>query len=91
MQTISPMNSEFDEASTSHFAIGDLQPTTNLQDNTILVLQSSLSLQVFKINTNVQGILKLVDLLGTARDSTGLREALYVHATRKILSRFNKL
>ncbi|KAH8096915.1 t-SNARE [Phellopilus nigrolimitatus] len=31
-------------------------------------LQSSLSLQVFKINANVQGILKLVDQLGTNRD-----------------------
>jgi hypothetical protein len=41
-------------------------------------LQSSLSMQVFKINANVQGISKLVDQLGTARDSSGLRKTLYV-------------
>ena len=39
-------------------------------------LQSSLSLQVFKINTNVQGVLKLVDQLGTSRDSANLRKSL---------------
>jgi syntaxin 7 len=39
--------------------------------------QSSLSLQVFKINANVQGILKLVDQLGTARDSALLRKSLH--------------
>jgi syntaxin 7 len=31
------------------------------QDASFLQLQSSLSLQVFKINANVQGMLKLVD------------------------------
>ena len=41
-------------------------------------LQSSLSLQVFKINANVQGILKLVDQLATGRDSAALRKSLYV-------------
>ena len=41
-------------------------------------LQSSLSLQVFKINANVQGILKLVDQLGTKRDTGGVRTALWV-------------
>ncbi|KAI5117990.1 hypothetical protein M0805_004487 [Coniferiporia weirii] len=40
-------------------------------------LQSSLSLQVFKINANVQGILKLVDQLGTPRDSGNVRTALH--------------
>jgi len=40
-------------------------------------LQSSLSLQVFKINSNVQGILKLVDQLGTPRDSSSLRKSLH--------------
>ena len=39
-------------------------------------LQSSLSLQVFKINANVQGILKLVDQLGTSRDTGSVRKAL---------------
>ena len=39
-------------------------------------LQASLSMQVFKINANVQGILKLVDQLGTNRDSSAVRSAL---------------
>lgn len=39
-------------------------------------LQSSLAMQVFKINANVQGILKLVDQLGTARDSQQVRTGL---------------
>ncbi|KAI0700105.1 t-SNARE [Cytidiella melzeri] len=42
-----------------------------------LSLQSSLSLQVFKVNSNVQGILKLVDQLGTGRDSGALRKSLH--------------
>jgi hypothetical protein len=41
-------------------------------------LQSSLSMQVFKIDNNVRGILKLVDQLGTQRDSPSLRKSLYV-------------
>lgn len=49
------------------------------EETAFLGLQSSLSLQVFKINSNVQGILKLVDQLGTARDSATLRKSLYVH------------
>lgn len=49
------------------------------QDSTFLSLQSSLSLQVFKINSNVQGILKLVDQLGTTKDSPSLRKQLYVN------------
>ncbi|EJC98457.1 t-SNARE [Fomitiporia mediterranea MF3/22] len=40
-------------------------------------LQSSLSLQVFKINANVQGILKLVDQLGTNRDTGSVRTGLH--------------
>ena len=43
-----------------------------------LNLQSSLSLRVFKINANVQGIFKLVDQLGTPRDSSTLRKSLCV-------------
>ena len=46
------------------------------EESSFLTLQSSLSLQVFKINANVQGILKLVDQLGTGRDSGGLRKSL---------------
>ena len=48
------------------------------EESAFLGLQSSLSLQVFKINSNVQGILKLVDQLGTSRDSATLRKSLYV-------------
>jgi hypothetical protein len=48
------------------------------EDSAFASLQSSLSLQVFKINANVQGILKLVDQLGTGRDSASLRKGLYV-------------
>lgn len=40
-------------------------------------LQSSLSLQVFKMNANVQGILKYVDQLGTAKDNASLRKTLH--------------
>jgi len=47
------------------------------EDNAFLKLQSSLSLQVFKMNANVQGILKLVDQLGTAKDSATLRKSLH--------------
>ncbi|KAK7048027.1 SNARE domain protein [Favolaschia claudopus] len=47
------------------------------EDASFLELQSSLSLQVFKMNANVQGILKLVDQLGTAKDSATLRKSLH--------------
>ncbi|KAJ7505738.1 t-SNARE, partial [Mycena galericulata] len=47
------------------------------EDAAFLELQSSLSLQVFKMNANVQGILKLVDQLGTAKDSAALRKSLH--------------
>ena len=46
------------------------------EEAAFLTLQSSLSIQVLKINMNVQGILKLVDQLGTGKDSTGLRKSL---------------
>ncbi len=49
------------------------------EDAAFLSLQSSLSLQVFKMNANVQGILKLVDQLGTAKDSDTLRKSLFVY------------
>lgn len=48
------------------------------EDSAFLGLQNSLSLQVFKINANVQGILKLVDQLGTTKDSATLRKTLFV-------------
>ena len=53
-------------------------PPQSEEEAAFLSLQNSLSLQVFKINANVQGILKLVDQLGTSRDSASLRKSLYV-------------
>jgi syntaxin 7 len=47
------------------------------EDAAFLSLQQSLSLQVFKMNANVQGIMKLVDQLGTAKDSASLRKRLH--------------
>jgi hypothetical protein len=47
-------------------------------DSAFATLQQTLSFQVFKINANVQGILKLVDQLGTTRDTPGLRKSLCV-------------
>ncbi|VDB91797.1 unnamed protein product [Peniophora sp. CBMAI 1063] len=53
------------------------QPASSPEDGAFASLQSSLALQVFKINANVQGILKLVDQLGTPRDSAALRKSLH--------------
>ncbi|KAF8349419.1 t-SNARE [Amanita rubescens] len=59
------------------------------EDAAFLDLQQSLSLQVFKMNSNVQGILKLVDQLGTAKDSATLRKSLHdlTEVTRSIAKR----
>ncbi|KAI0770384.1 t-SNARE [Fomes fomentarius] len=59
------------------------------EESAFVTLQSSLSLQVFKINSNVQGILKLVDQLGTARDSAALRKSLHdlTESTRAMAKR----
>ena len=46
------------------------------KDTQFLNLQSSLALQVFKINSNVKGILKFVDQLGTQRDTGPVRKGL---------------
>ncbi|KAK0189057.1 t-SNARE [Armillaria mellea] len=46
-------------------------------DAAFMSLQSSLSLQVFKINANIQGIRKLIEQLGTPRDSDVLRKRLH--------------
>ncbi|KIL67719.1 hypothetical protein M378DRAFT_185337 [Amanita muscaria Koide BX008] len=55
-----------------------LSPTPqSREDAAFLTLQQSLSLQVFKMNANVQGMLKLVDQLGTAKDSASLRKSLH--------------
>ncbi|EJU03046.1 t-SNARE [Dacryopinax primogenitus] len=52
-------------------------------------LQSSLSLQMFKINANVQGMLKLVDQLGTNKDGNVVRKGLHelTEATRELVKR----
>jgi len=59
------------------------------RDASFLQLQSSLSLQVFKINANVQGMLKLVDQLGTERDTGTVRKALHdlTETTREMAKR----
>ncbi|KAI0785135.1 t-SNARE [Abortiporus biennis] len=59
------------------------------EESAFLQLQSSLSLQVFKLNSNVQGILKLVDQLGTNRDSQTLRKSLHdlTETTRAMVKR----
>jgi len=50
--------------------------SSSREDAAFQKLQHSLSLQVFNMNSNVQGILKLVDQLGTQRDSAVLRKGL---------------
>ncbi|THH30594.1 hypothetical protein EUX98_g3602 [Antrodiella citrinella] len=59
------------------------------EESAFLTLQSSMSMQVFKINANVQGILKLVDQLGTGRDSANLRKSLHdlTEVTREMAKR----
>ncbi|KAJ3766841.1 t-SNARE [Lentinula raphanica] len=54
-----------------------LATSESSEDTAFRNLQSSLSLQMLKINANVQGILKLVDQLGTGRDSAALRKSLH--------------
>ncbi|KIO25708.1 hypothetical protein M407DRAFT_243993 [Tulasnella calospora MUT 4182] len=62
---------------------------TSPQDVAFRNLQQSLSLQVFKINSNVQGILKLVDQLGTPRDTAAVRKGLHdlTESTRDMVKR----
>lgn len=71
-----PSNSQL----SSSFPPSSLGGTAALsrEDAAFQSLQSSLSLQVFKMNANVQGILRLVDQLGTQRDSASLRKSLCV-------------
>jgi len=47
------------------------------EDAAFRSLQSSLSIQMVKMTANVKGILKLVDQLGTGRDSAALRKSLH--------------
>ncbi|KAI6098209.1 t-SNARE [Pisolithus sp. B1] len=65
------------EAGQSRSAFSHISSPQSREDSAFLSLQSSLSLQVFKINSNVQGILKLVDQLGTTKDSASLRKSLH--------------
>lgn len=62
---------------------------TSAEDAQFKNLQQSLSIQVFKINANVQGILKLVDQLGTGRDTGSVRKALHdlTETTRDMVKR----
>ncbi|KAF8685749.1 Glycosyltransferase like family [Rhizoctonia solani] len=62
---------------------------TSPSDAEFLGLQKSLSVQIFKINSNVQGILKLVDQLGTARDTGTVRKGLHelTETTRELIKR----
>ncbi|CAE6381451.1 unnamed protein product [Rhizoctonia solani] len=62
---------------------------TSPSDAEFLGLQKSLSVQIFKINSNVQGILKLVDQLGTARDTGTVRKGLHelTETTRDLVKR----
>lgn len=55
---------------------GRLRAPQSPKDTQFLQLQSSIALNVFKVNANVQGILKLVDQLGTARDTGNIRKTL---------------
>ncbi|KIY69344.1 t-SNARE [Cylindrobasidium torrendii FP15055 ss-10] len=76
------------EAGYSRPAGGPSMPRST-EDAAFLGLQSSLSLQVFKMNANVQGISKLVDQLGTTKDSDKLRKSLHdlTEATRAMAKR----
>ncbi|KAF8215644.1 t-SNARE [Mycena galopus ATCC 62051] len=67
----------------------DIETGLAPQEASFLELQSSLSLQVFKINSNVQGIRKLVEQLGTAKDSAALRKSLHdlTETTRAMVKR----
>ncbi|CAK5269842.1 unnamed protein product [Mycena citricolor] len=59
------------------------------EDAAFLELQSSLGLQVFKMNANVQAILRHVDQLGTPKDSSGMRKNLHelTETTRAMVKR----
>ncbi|KAJ7571792.1 t-SNARE [Mycena floridula] len=62
------------------------------EDAAFLSLQKSLSVQVLNMNTNIQGIVKLVEQLGTKRDSNGLRKTLHdlTESTQTIAKRVSE-
>ncbi|KAK7056609.1 SNAP receptor [Paramarasmius palmivorus] len=76
------------EAGIQHTASPPSAPQSP-EDAAFLSLQSSLSIQVLKMNANVQGILKLVDQLGTTKDSASLRTKLHdlTESTRAMAKR----
>ena len=76
--TTSNMSFQDIEAGRAHTSRSPSSTPQSREDNAFQNLQSSLSLQVFKMNANVQGILKLVDQLGTGKDSATLRKTLCV-------------
>jgi hypothetical protein len=48
------------------------------EDRAFTTLKDTVSIQIFKIQSNVQGIQKLVDKLGGGLDGPSLRTSLYV-------------
>ncbi|WRT67019.1 uncharacterized protein IL334_003985 [Kwoniella shivajii] len=59
------------------------------QDATFTALKDSVSIQIFKIQSNVQGIQKLVDKLGGTGDGSTLRTSLHnlTEATREMVKK----
>jgi len=51
------------------------------EDKTFTTAKDAVSIQVFKIQSNVQGIQRLVDKLGAQGDGPALRTSLYVCPT----------
>lgn len=76
-------------ANSGNTRLNQLQASQSPKDTQFLNLQSSLALNVFKINANVQGILKLVDQLGTSRDNGKVRKTLHdlTETTREMVKR----
>ncbi|KAK7441727.1 SNAP receptor [Stygiomarasmius scandens] len=77
------------ETGLAHPTLAQPSAPQSAEDAAFLSLQSSLSLQVFKMNANVQGILKRVDQLGTTKDSAQLRKELHdlTETTRNMAKR----
>ncbi len=61
---------------------GHPQLTLLDEDRTFTSLKDSVSIQIFKIQSNVQGIQRLVDKLGGGADGPALRTSLCVHLCR---------
>jgi len=63
-----------------HRLISILLQSTD-EDKTFTTAKDAVSIQVFKIQSNVQGIQRLVDKLGAQGDGPALRTSLYVNPT----------